>query len=77
MAEGKQEGRSRIGSSSRLLKMLLVLLAALFTFGGPYVAYVMNHLLDIDYAIALVSGFVSFIVGFVLILYLIKNKVIS
>jgi hypothetical protein len=62
---------------SKFWRTLLLVLAALLTFGGPYAVYVLNILLDIDFAVSMVSGFAIFILGLVLIWYLIRKKVIS
>lgn len=62
---------------SKFWRTLLLILAALLTFGGPYAVYVLNIVLEIDFAVSMVSGFAFFILGLVLIWYLIKKKVIS
>jgi hypothetical protein len=62
---------------SRFWKTLLLVLAALLTFGGPYAVYVLNIALEIDFAVSMVSGFAIFILGLALIWYLIRKKVIS
>ena len=80
MSEEKQKSKSRTSSrfDSRFWKTFLVVLAAFLTFAGPtYIVYVGINILEIDYAISMISGFILFIVGLVLIWYLIKNKVIS
>jgi uncharacterized membrane protein len=80
MTEEKPESKStsRIDLSSKFWRTLLVVLAALLTFAGPtYVAYVLINILEIDYLISMVSGLVLFIIGLVLIRYLIKNQVIT
>ncbi|MGB9777946.1 MAG: hypothetical protein ACPLW8_00950 [Candidatus Bathyarchaeales archaeon] len=63
--------------SSKFWRTLLLILAALLTFGGPYAVYVLNIVLEMDFAISMVSGFALFIVGLALIWYLIKKKVVS
>jgi hypothetical protein len=81
MNEEKQESKRRISFrldlSSKFWKTFLVVLAASLTFIGPYIVYVLLNVLEIDYAVSMVSGFGVLIVGLVLIWYLIKNKVIS
>jgi len=77
MSEQKQEKVSPTRIDTRFRNTLLVVLVALFTFGGPYLAYVLTRFLNLDLTVSVVSGFVLFAVGLVLIGYLIKNKVIS
>jgi hypothetical protein len=53
-------------------------LAAFLTFAGPtYVPYVLLNVLEINYAVSMAFGFALFVVGLVLMWYLIKRKVIS
>ncbi len=80
MAEDKKESKaSRRGNpSSKLPETILVILAAFLTFAGPtYVVYAMNDILEIDYAISVISGFVIFIIGLMLIWRLIRNKIVT
>jgi hypothetical protein len=78
MTEEKRDTRntSRIDYESKFTKTFLVILAALFTFGGPYVVYLLSHLLK-NYLISLVAGSATSIIGLVLIWFLIKKKIIS
>ncbi|MEM3700482.1 MAG: hypothetical protein QXL57_06425 [Candidatus Bathyarchaeia archaeon] len=78
MSEGKGVKKTRkVDLSSKFWKTLLLVLAALLTFGGPYAVYMLNIVLEIDFAVSMVSGFVLFIVGLALIWYLIKKGVVS
>jgi hypothetical protein len=81
MNEEKQKNRRkislRVDLSSRFWKTFLVVLAASLTFVGPYVVYMLLSVLEIGYAVSMVSGFCFLIAGLVLIWYLIKRKVIS
>jgi len=76
MAQEKEETKTGI-LNSKYGKMVLVIFAALFVFGGPYLVYVLAHILDLNYFVSIASGFALFIVGFVLLWYLIKNKVVT
>jgi len=77
MAGEEQKGKGGI-MSSRNWKTFLVLLAALLTFAGPtYVVYVFLNMLDMNYFVAMASGFALFVVGLVLIWYLIRRKILS
>lgn len=82
MTEKKQKSKSRISIrldlSSKFWKTLLIVLAVFLTFAGPtYIVYALLNVLKINYIVSMASGFALFIVGVVLIWYLIKNKVIS
>jgi len=82
MSEKKQKNKEKIFGkldlSSRLWKTFLVVLATFLTFAGPtYIVYVLLNILEIDYAVSMLSGFVLLIAGLALIWYLIKKKVIS
>ncbi len=81
MNEDKREGKERkttvFNLNSRFWRVSLTILAALLTFGGPYVVLVLFRALDLNYAISLASGFIVFLAGLALMLFLIRKKVIS
>jgi len=78
MAKKKGETSVRLDLSSKFWKTLLTVLAAFLTFAGPtYIVYVLMNILKIDYFVSMISGFVLFIAGLVLIWYLIRKKIIS
>jgi hypothetical protein len=80
MTEKKQKSKStRLDLNSKFWKTFLIVLAVFLTFAGPtYIVYVVFlKILKMDYAVSMASGFALFIVGLVLIWYLIKNKVLS
>ena len=69
MTQEKQQTRSRI-LESRQWKVILTVIAALLTFGSPYLAYVMTRVtraLDMSWFISIGSGGVLFVVGLGLI----------
>ncbi len=74
----KETAEAKAGiTTSKYFKLLLVILAGLFTFGAPYVVYLSNHLLKRGIFFSFAGGFLSFAIGLVLIWYLIRSKVIS
>jgi hypothetical protein len=79
MTEKKEKSRStRLNLNSKFWKTFLVILAAFLTFAGPtYIVYALLNVFRMNYFVSMASGFALFIVGLVLILYLIKRKVIS
>jgi hypothetical protein len=80
MTEKKEKSKStRLDLNSKFWKTLLVVLAAFLTFAGPtYMVYVVFlKILKMNYIVSMASGFVLFMVGLVLLWYLVKRKVIS
>jgi formate hydrogenlyase subunit 3/multisubunit Na+/H+ antiporter MnhD subunit len=77
MSEQRGKSSSQSAISTRFRNALLVVIAALFTFGGPYLVYALNHVVKMDLVLSTVSGFALFIVGLALVVYLIKKKIIS
>jgi len=79
MTEKKSETKThtKLDLTSKFRKTIFIVLAALFTFSGPYVVLVLSRALDLDYAISMVSGVAVFTVGLVLIWYLIRKGTIS
>ncbi|MCL6578931.1 MAG: hypothetical protein K6T73_06020 [Candidatus Bathyarchaeota archaeon] len=82
MSEEEQKGKRnqlpRLNLDSKFWKAFLFVVAAFLIFAGPtYVVYVLMNVLDISYVFSMISGFALFIVGLVLLWYLIKNKVVS
>ena len=63
--------------SSKYWRLLLVVLAGLFTFGSPYVVYLASSVLKRGVFFSFTGGFLSLIIGLLLLWYLVKNKVIS
>lgn len=69
---------ARLDLSSKFWKAFLTMLATFLMFAGPtYIVYALINFLKMDYAISMVSGFILFIIGLVLIFYMIKNKIIT
>jgi len=80
MTEKEQKSKSgtSLNLSSKFWKTILVVLAVLLIFAGPtYIVYALLNVLDMDYVVSMASGFALFMVGLVLLLYLINKKVIS
>lgn len=74
-----KEGQQRqIGFSySRYRRVVLVLITAFLTFGGPYLTHLLSAVVGVDYAISVIFGVILFGLGLALIWYLIKNEIIS
>ena len=66
-----------IDLSSKFVRVLLILVAVVLIFVGPtYFSYLLFEVLRVNYVASVVSGFVLFIAGLVLMLFLIRKKII-
>ena len=79
MTEKKQKSKStRLDLNSKFWKTFFIVLAVFLTFVGPtYMVYALLTVLKMNYFVSMASGFALFMVGLVLIWYLIRRKVIS
>jgi hypothetical protein len=77
--EQKSAGKTstRLDLSSKFGKRILVVLAALFLFSGPYIVLVSSSVLGLDYALAMASGIAVFIVGLILLWYVLRKNLVS
>ena len=63
---------------SKAMKTLLTLIAAVLVFIGPtYAVYAFVRVLNLDYAVSMVTGIVLFIIGLLLIWFLVRKKAIT
>jgi hypothetical protein len=62
---------------SRYWKVILTVIAGFLAFGSPYLVYLMTNALHIGWFISIGSGCILFVIGLVLIWYLIRKKVIT
>jgi hypothetical protein len=63
--------------SSKFGKVVMTILAVFLVFAGPtYVVYGLAEIIKLNLAASFLFGFALFIVGLVLMRYLVKNKVI-
>jgi hypothetical protein len=74
MSEQKQGSSTKV--NTRIRDTLLVVLAALFSFGGPYVVYALTHFGNLSYGVSIGPGLLVFAIGLALTLYLIRKKVV-
>jgi len=74
----KSEKAAKLLAGSRFKLTFLVLLGAFLTFAGPtYMVYLLLNVLELNYAVSILSGLILFIIGLALILRLIKNKALG
>jgi hypothetical protein len=73
------EGKSSVGFdvSSKFWRTFLVIVAVLLIFAGPtYVPYMLMDILKVNYVASIVSGLALLIIGFALMWYLVRKKII-
>ena len=69
---------SRFDLNSKFMRVFLILLSVFLIFAGPtYISYVLFDALKVNYVASVVSGFALFIVGLLLMLYLVRKKIIT
>jgi hypothetical protein len=74
MIENTQVG----GINSKFMKVALTIFAAFLIFAGPtYITYLLSDILKANYIVSIAMGAGLFIVGIVMLVYLIKKKVIK
>jgi divalent metal cation (Fe/Co/Zn/Cd) transporter len=77
MTENK-ENTSVTGIYSKFWRITLVIVSMFLIFVGPtYVPYAMVKVLKIQYFVSIGAGIILFIVGMVLMLFLIRKKLIT
>ena len=79
MAENDENNDvGRFDVSSKFWRVLLMIAAVFLIFAGPtYFSYLLFDVLDVNYVVSIVSGFVLFIVGLLLMGFLIRKKIIT
>lgn len=77
--EQKSAGKTsrRLDVSSRFRKRILVVLAAICLFSGPYVVLISNNVLDLDYALSMACGIAVSIVGLILLWYVLRKNLVT
>jgi uncharacterized membrane protein YgdD (TMEM256/DUF423 family) len=66
------------GLDSKFMKIVLTVFAGLLIFVGPtYIPYLLSDILKLDYIVSIAVGGLLFIVGLVMLVYLIRKKVIE
>ena len=76
MTQEKQSTKAGF-TSSKYVKMVLVVIMALLLFGGPYVLYVMHDLAKLRLTYSAIGGAGSIVLGLFLLWYLIRAKIIT
>jgi len=66
------------GLDSKFMKLVLTVVAVFLLFVGPtYIPYLLSDILKLDYIASIVVGGLLFIVGLLMLVYLIRKKVIE
>jgi hypothetical protein len=74
MSEQKQSSSTKV--DTRIRDTFLVVLAALFSIGGPYVVFALTHFGKLSFGVSIGPGIVVFAIGLALTFYLIRKKVV-
>ncbi len=73
-----EENTNVTGIYSKFWRITMVILSMLLIFVGPtYGTYTMVKLLKLHYIVSIGIGFILFIIGMLLMLFLIRKKLIS
>ncbi len=75
----QNQGMKSVGfMDTKFGKVFLTIVAVFLTFAGPtYFVYGLNVILKVDLAASMVAGLVLFIVGIVMLRFLVQKKIIS
>jgi hypothetical protein len=74
----KNENIQVSGIDSKLMRVVLTVVTVLMLFVGPtYLPYLLSEVLKIDYFASISIGAVLFIVGLLMLVYLIRQKVVE
>ena len=66
------------GINSKFMKIFLVLTTVFLIFIGPtYVSYLLSEVLNLNYIVSVTVGFSLFLLGLLLMYFLVKNKIIT
>ena len=66
------------GLESKFMQILLVIAVAFLLFAGPtYVPYVLSDILNVGATASMVAGFALFILGLLLMVFLVRKKIIT
>jgi hypothetical protein len=66
------------GINSKFMKVVLTVVAVFLIFVGPtYIPFLLSDVLKVDYIASIAVGAVLFIVGLLVLVYLIRKKVIE
>lgn len=78
MIENQEEDIQVSGMESKFMRVFLIIIGALLVFAGPtYVPYILANVLNLNALAANIVGFVLFIVGIAIIIFLARKKIIS
>ncbi|MGD6852921.1 MAG: hypothetical protein ACQCN6_12760 [Candidatus Bathyarchaeia archaeon] len=78
MTEIDEEIEQVSGIESKFTRIALTVVAVLLLFAGPtYLPYLMVDVLQINYFAGIGTGAVLFVVGLVMLFYLIRKRVIT
>jgi hypothetical protein len=66
------------GIDSKFMKVALTIVAVFLIFVGPtYIPYLLSDVIHVNYIVSIAVGAILFIVGLIMLVYLIRKKVIE
>ena len=72
----EKDNTAEFGESSKFTRILLVIATVFLVFVGPtYVPYLLLDVLKINYFVSMAFGFALFIMGLVLVWFLVRKKI--
>jgi cytochrome c biogenesis protein CcdA len=79
MAErSKNDGTSKFDINTKFMRVLLMILTVVLIFVGPtYIPYLLFDIVHVNYIASIITGFVLFVAGLLLMWFLIRKKIIT
>ena len=78
MVENENGSMGPLDLSSKFTRVFLILVSVFLIFAGPtYVPYLLSNILKVSLVASMTAGFVLFIAGLFLLLFLVRKKVIT
>ena len=77
LRNSQNDSKGFFNPNSKIISILLVLTMAFLIFAGPtYVSFLLSEILNLDYILTMVVGLSLFLLGILLLYFLVKNKII-
>ena len=74
----KNDGTSKFDINTKFMRVLLMILTVVLIFVGPtYIPYLLFDIAHVNYIASIITGFVLFAAGLLLMWFLIRKKIIT
>ena len=78
LRSSQNDSKGFFNPNSKIISILLVLTMAFLIFAGPtYVSFFLSEILNLDYIVTMAIGLSLFLLGLILLYFLVKNKIIT